>query len=90
MGGDQRPPQTMTRATRAPGAYTITWNGQNESGKPVPAGVYTVCLEIHREHGNHVMEEIKVTCGAAPFETTLRETLESDVSTVKYGPAPKP
>lgn len=90
MAGDQKPPQTMTRATRPPGVYTIAWNGQNEFGKPVPAGVYTVCLEIHREHGNHVMEETKVTCGREPFETTLRETLESDVSTVKYGPVPKP
>jgi len=32
--------RTLVKAEQAPGSYTVTWNGQNDSGTPVPSGVY--------------------------------------------------
>ncbi len=41
----------VSSATRAPGRYTLKWDGTANEGKPVKAGRYTVCIEAAREHG---------------------------------------
>ena len=44
---------TVSSATRAPGTYTLKWDGKDNSGKLVKAGTYTVVVEAAREHGGH-------------------------------------
>lgn len=83
-------PARVARATRAPGSYTVTWNGKDDFGVRVPAGVYKICLEICREDGNHVVEAIELNCETEPVTGTFRDTLESAASTISYGPAPAP
>lgn len=44
---------SVSSATRPPGRYTLKWDGKDNTGKLVNAGVYTVCIEAAREHGTH-------------------------------------
>jgi hypothetical protein len=41
---DGRCVRTLARGERAPGEYTLTWDGRDERGAPVAAGVYYVRL----------------------------------------------
>lgn len=90
MKGDEQDPLTMTRGTRAPGVYTVSWIGTDEAGRRVPMGDYFVGVEISREHGHHVSERVKIACGKETASLVIDETVESDPITVTYGPAPKP
>jgi hypothetical protein len=44
---------SISSATRAPGKYTLSWDGLDDHGKPVPNGKYTVYIEAAREHGTY-------------------------------------
>jgi FAD:protein FMN transferase len=79
-------PQITARATRAAGAYTVMWDGKDDFGHRVPTGDYSICLEICREDGHHVVESVAVTCASESATAAIRETAESDASTVSYGP----
>lgn len=83
-GADE--PEFTARATRVAGAYTLIWDGKDDFGRKVPAGDYSICLEVCREDGHHIVESVALTCAGEPASGTLRETAESDASAVKYGP----
>lgn len=84
--GNMRAAQAMSRATRAPGAYTVTWDGRDDAGKPVPRGTYKIMVEISREHGSHVTQSAVIDCGSDPVSADLKVTSESDAGKVAYGP----
>lgn len=44
---------SVSSATRAPGKYTVKWDGKDSAGRAVPRGIYTVAIEVAREHGTH-------------------------------------
>lgn len=52
---------SVTGATRAPGQYTLVWDGKNDAGEYVPLGKYTVFIEAAREHGTYqlIKQEMK-------------------------------
>lgn len=58
--------ETVSRATRRPGEYKVTWNGKDDDGNDLPQGNYVLCLEIAREHGTHQIMR-------APFRTLVDE-----------------
>lgn len=62
--------QAISKPTRPPGTYTLTWDGLNDAGKPVGQGKYTLNIEIAREHGSHSFQAIPLDLGATPFETS--------------------
>ncbi len=76
----------VTRATRLPGQYSVTWDGRDDAGAPVPRGQYTVAVEINREFGHHVVERTRIDCTGQPATAALRATSETDESVVNYGP----
>ena len=43
----------IARPTRAPGHYTLAWDGRDDRGRPMPAGRYVLRVEAAREHGGH-------------------------------------
>ncbi len=45
--------ESISSATRAAGKYTLTWDGLDEQGKPVPTGKYMIYIEAAREHGTY-------------------------------------
>lgn len=86
IGGSRQTASAVSRATRYPGAYTVTWDGRDQRGQPVPQGDYTLCVEINREHGHHVSESTTITCGGEATTAELRDTAESETGAIAYGP----
>jgi FAD:protein FMN transferase len=82
---DQNLVKAVTRATRAPGKYTLTWDGKDDAGKPVSQGSYTIKVEVHREHAKHVHQSGKIECGAEPATLMLEKNAETDATKVDYG-----
>ena len=44
---------STTSATRPAGKYAIKWDGKNDKGELVKNGIYTIMIEVAREHGTH-------------------------------------
>jgi thiamine biosynthesis lipoprotein len=44
---------STSSATRAPGKYTLKWDGKNDKGELVKQGKYTIYIEAAREHGTY-------------------------------------
>ena len=84
--GDEDRLQTVSRATRAPGHYSVIWDGKDDNGRGVDRGRYKICLEVNREHGRHVVEEVEIFCGLETKTAELKETPESEAALVEYGP----
>ncbi len=77
--------KATTRATRGPGRYELVWDGKDDGGKAVPAGTYTVRVEVHREHGKHLRQSGKIECGAETAELKLAKNEETGDTVVTYG-----
>lgn len=90
-GGEQAYSQfkAISRATRAPGKYSLVWDGLDDQGKVVPKGSYTVCVEINRENGHHAQESVELPCRDEQKSADLSATAESEGSTIAYGPKPQ-
>ena len=58
----------VARPTRRPGAYSLSWNGRDDFGKPVAAGEYILHLEASREHGGHDYRKEAVTLADKNFQ----------------------
>lgn len=63
--------ETISSATRVPGAYKIVWDGMDDKHAPVPQGDYFVCVEAARERGPYELVREQVTIGIAPFMKSL-------------------
>ena len=59
---------SVTSATRSPGKYTFKWEGQDNSGKPVKAGKYTVLVEAAREHGGYNLVRQEINFNGEPTQ----------------------
>jgi FAD:protein FMN transferase len=76
--------KAVTRATRAPGKYSVVWDGKDDKGNLLSQGTYTVQVEVHREHGKLVRQTGKIQCGAAPAQVTLEKNAETGDTLVEY------
>ncbi|MBT6042097.1 MAG: DUF2271 domain-containing protein [Gammaproteobacteria bacterium] len=47
------PASNVTRPTRMPGKYQLSWNGNDDNGNNILEGDYQLMLEASREHGDH-------------------------------------
>ncbi len=65
---DQRISST-TSATRPAGKYTLKWDGKNDKGELVKKDVYTIMIEVAREHGTYQLmtKEIDFTKNVKPI-----------------------
>ena len=63
--------QTISGATKVPGAYKIVWDGTDDKKAPVAQGDYFVCIEAAREHGPYEIVREQISIGAEPFVTPL-------------------
>ena len=53
----------VSGATRGPGNYQAHFDGTDNTGKQLPNGEYTLCLEAAREHGNNKIIREKIRWG---------------------------
>lgn len=75
----------VTRPTRPPGAYSLEWDGKDDSGRAVPQGRYTVNIEAAREHGGHSLQRIDLELGSAPAAGEAAGQQELGPAHVSYG-----
>ena len=76
--------KAVTCATRAPGKYSVVWDGKDDNGNLLAQGAYTVQVEVHREHGKLVRQTGKIQCGAEPAQVTLENNAETGDTLVEY------
>jgi FAD:protein FMN transferase len=55
---------SVTKPTRAPGHYTLKWDGLDDGGQKAPQGKYILNIEASREKGGHTMQRVELTLGA--------------------------
>ncbi|MEW4569987.1 DUF2271 domain-containing protein [Tautonia sp. JC769] len=72
------------RSTRPPGRYSITWDGKDDGGRPLPGGSYTIFVEAAREHGTHQVIRMPVSIGNDPFEEDYEGNVEIKSAAVEY------
>ncbi len=75
---------SFTSATRAPGKYTMKWDGKDNAGKLVKAGKYSVCLEVAREHGTYQIIRQEMDFNGNPKQITLNGNTEVASASVDY------
>lgn len=75
--------ETRSSATRRAGEYSVVWNGEDDQGKPVPAGSYTLILEAAREKGTHQIIKHPFEWNGQPFTAELPGNKEITSATVE-------
>ena len=91
-GGDRNPDslRVWTRATRAPGHYTLTWDGKDEEGHALPRGRYRIRIDVNREHGpgreRHTVASVDAVCGGTAGRFGVADQPELADVIVSYGP----
>jgi FAD:protein FMN transferase len=83
-GDDTSLIDTISRPTRPPGKYTVTWDGKDDHGKPLAPGTYTVCIEAAREHGTYQIIRKEVTIGEKAFAVDLKGNVEIKSASLDY------
>lgn len=74
----------VSSATRAAGRYTVTWDGNNQQGKPVTPGTYTVFIEAAREHGTYQLLRQDVTTAGSVSHVDLAGGTEITAAAIDY------
>ncbi|MGF1755396.1 DUF2271 domain-containing protein [Vibrio makurazakiensis] len=76
----------VTSATRPAGQYRFVWDGKNDAGERLEQGVYTLHIEVVREHGgrNYLRQKIELNGSQSVYE--LAPTEETGLITVNYQP----
>ncbi len=75
---------TISRATRPPGKYSLTWDGKDDHGKALGPGTYTVCIEAAREHGTYQIIRKDITIADQPFAEELKGNVEIKSAALEY------
>jgi len=76
--------ETISEATRKPGKYSVIWKGDDNEGKPVKPGEYSVYVEAAREHGTYQVIRKKVSLGDKPFTEKLEGNTEIKAASLEY------
>ncbi len=82
--GGRQASGSVSEATRAPGSYTVVWNGTGSDGATVAAGEYVLCIEAAREHGPYDLITAPVTVGGESFQRDLQPNGELTAASVRY------
>jgi len=75
---------SVSSATRAPGKYTLTWDGKDDAGRVVKAGTYTVFIEAAREHGTYQILRKEMDFSGTPARVDLPGGLEITSASLDY------
>jgi hypothetical protein len=83
------PLKAVTRATRPPGKYSVSWDGTDADGKPVNTGIYRIVLEVAYEKGDDLSKGALVDCGKQADNAKIAATTTFKDVTITYGPPEK-
>jgi len=76
---------STARPTRAPGKYSLVWDGRDQAGKPVAQGRYTIHVEAVREHGGHSYVSQDLDLAAKPVTAAVPGKEELGAVSLRYG-----
>jgi thiamine biosynthesis lipoprotein len=71
-------------ATRSAGKYTMKWDGKDDKGKVVKPGVYTVKIEVSREHGTYQLMRQQLDFNDTPQKIDIPGNIEISSVTLDY------
>jgi hypothetical protein len=74
----------VTAATRAPGTYTIKWDGRDNNGDLL-SGKHFIYMESVREHGNRTLLKQEVSLGDGPHQYEIAAGTELGPVQIKVG-----
>ncbi len=75
---------SITSATRSPGKYSMKWDGKDDAGNILPAGNYTIYMEVVREHGGYDLLHQDVECKKKDQSFTLQGVKEVSSVVIEY------
>ena len=75
---------SVSSATRAPGKYSLKWDGKDSAGKLVASGTYTVAIEVAREHGTHQLIRHDLAFNGTPQKVILPANVELASASLDY------
>ncbi len=67
---------TVSKPTRNPGVYKVSWDGKDDSGKELGRGDYTLLIEAAREHGTYQLIKHQFELGGDAFKEALKGNVE--------------
>lgn len=73
---------TIAQPSRAPGHYTVSWDGKDDAGQRVPQGKYTLHIEATREHGGHSYSTFDID--ATPKSNTQNLPAKDELGDLKF------
>ena len=79
----------ISRPTRMPGKYTLTWDGMLDDGQPLPVGDYTLFIEAAREHGSYQLMRQPIVLDGTPQKFILEGNAEIKSALITFGPTPR-
>lgn len=75
--------KTVSKPTRNPGKYKVSWDGMDDSGAVVADGKYTLLIEAAREHGTYQLIKHEFELGKS-FAAKLKGNAEISAASIKY------
>jgi FAD:protein FMN transferase len=75
--------ETVSKPTRNPGQYKVSWDGKDDHGKSLKPGEYTILIEAAREHGTYQLSKHNFTLGKS-FAVKLKPNDEISAANIRY------
>lgn len=87
QAGGQAPAlvDVVSRPTRAPGRYTVSWDGTDDRGRRVSQGRYVLHVEAARQYGGHSHRSSELSLGTTVLEQALPGEGELGATRLTYG-----
>lgn len=82
---DQEHIDLVTRPTRAPGQYSLSWDGLDDQGQSLPHGSYTIVIEAAREHGSYQVSRLPIDTRLLEQRVEAKANAEIGVSSAQFG-----
>jgi thiamine biosynthesis lipoprotein len=78
---------TVSSATRGPGRYEVHFDGTDNKGNPLAPGIYTLLIEVAREHGTYQLIRQSFRWGDQAIERTpLEGNIEISHAAFRFQP----
>lgn len=75
---------STTSATRPAGKYTLKWDGKDDKGELVKKGIYTIMIEVAREHGTYQLMTQTIDFNKKVKPYTLPANVEVTSASLEY------
>jgi thiamine biosynthesis lipoprotein len=78
---------SVAKPSRAPGHYSVAWDGKDDAGNTVAAGKYLLHIEAAREHGGHSYQSFDIDASPTTSNQTLPAKDEFGALVYRFGRA---